>query len=117
MQLLPDYVTQGEARAAESLVRALIATGYAISVYDGMEMTVQHSLDVETVCRALATTDADRLYIAMRDSLSATHVATIGSILLVWGNASDGSELASDWSWDDRTQAGRDFNAFMDSRI
>lgn len=120
MRLLPDYITQGEARVAERLVRALIAQGYVLSVFDGEEYTVKASGDWASVCRALATTDMDKLIV--REAHTTEHPESgretrrkVGTITLVWGNAPDGSELPSDWSWNDRTQAGRDFNAWMEA--
>lgn len=117
-QLLPDYITQGEARAAESLVRALVGAGYLVSVDDGAEWTVRQSRDAETIARALATTGADRLAVYLDEGAEHSEsgrstARRVGTVLLVWGNAGDGSELVSDYSWDDRHEPGRDFYRFM----
>lgn len=116
---LPDYVSQGEARAAAALVNDLIEAGYVLSVYDGEEYTVKRSAVGATVAAALASTGIDNLLVRDSNHFNGPDGLPVraGVIALVWGNAPDGSELVSDWSWHDRTVAGLGFNAWMDARL
>jgi hypothetical protein len=90
---LKDYATQGEAHVARRIVRECLKTGYSLSVYDGEEWTVKRSTSFKTVCDALATTGEDYLRIFRQDG------KRIGTLILVYGNAPDGCELVSDYSW------------------
>lgn len=88
---LDRYASYGEAVKARRLVRIALAKGYAISVYDGEEWTVKQSTDRMTVLQALATTECDTLRFRKDGE-------KLGSMLLIYGNATDGSELIADYS-------------------
>lgn len=88
---LDRYATKGEAVKARRLVRLALAKGYAISVYDGEEWTVKQSTERMAVLQALATTECDTLRFRKDGE-------KLGSMLLIYGNATDGSELIADYS-------------------
>ena len=87
-----EYLTAGEARIARKLVKALLARGLTVSVYDGEETTLARSNDRTTILAAMGTTGSD--------TLTARNVsgARVASFMLVYGNAEDGSELIADHS-------------------
>ena len=91
MRPLDMYATAGEAQAARMLVNAALREGYALSVSDGEEWTVNRSRNEAAILDALATTGGDvvRLWKGER---------TYGWFLLVYGNAEDGSELIADYT-------------------
>ena len=105
--------TRGESRAAARLVNALIAAGYLISVNDGEETTINRTVSAQLALSALATTDMNILVIHRNWREESTTWPRVGTITLIYGNATDGSELVADWSWRD-TPEGEAFNAFMD---
>lgn len=94
-----EYATPGERRTARKLVRAALAQGYVLSVFDGEGWTVKRSADAAAILAALATTDEDTLRIRRADGTSA------GLIMLVWGNDPDGSELIADYTDNDDCNA------------
>lgn len=87
-----DYTTLGERRTATRLVRAAIAAGYTVSVYDGEEYTVKRSQNEAAILEALASTEEDTLVI--RDSAG----ERIGALVLIWGNDQTGEELIADYT-------------------
>lgn len=86
------YATQGEARVARKLVKALLARDLSVSVNDGEEWTVRKSRTYRTIVDALCTTGIDylRAYAPTGDCL--------GGFDLVWGNCPTGEELISDYT-------------------
>ena len=92
MRALDMYATVGEAEAARQLVEAVLERGYALSVSDGEEWTVERSRTESEILDALATTDGDVLRLWTEDG------ATHGWFYLVYGNAEDGSELIADYT-------------------
>lgn len=90
-----EYATKGEARIARRLVRAALADGYSLSVYDGEEWTVKRATKSAPVLEALCSTGSDTL--RLRDA-DGNHV---GSFLLIWGNDESGEELLADYSDND----------------
>ena len=92
---LSNYATMGEAAVARRLVKAMLARELSVSVNDGEEWTVKKSRTYRTIVDALCTTGLDylRIYAPTGDYL--------GTFMLVWGNADDGSELISDYSAND----------------
>lgn len=84
------YATHGEQAHARALVRWLLNRDLTVSVNDGEEWTVKRSADLQEILDALATTDSDQLRVRDRGGDS------VGWFWLVWGNASDGSELIAD---------------------
>ncbi len=93
-----QFTTVGERRVARNLIRAALARGYAVSVCDGTEWTVNRARDVATVTDALATTGEDRLNI-----WADTH--RVGTVYLIWGNEADGSCLIADHTDNDECNA------------
>jgi hydroxyethylthiazole kinase-like sugar kinase family protein len=92
---LTQYATTGEARTARKLVRAILATGCAVSLYDGEEWTVRKSTSERALIDALCTTGEDQL-----QAVDASN-NRLGSFWLIYGNADDGSELIADHSDND----------------
>ena len=82
--------TAGEMQVARMLVNAALRDGYALSVNDGEEWTVNRSRNASEVLAALATTDGDYLRLWKGER-------TLGWFMLVYGNADDGSELIADY--------------------
>lgn len=91
------YASPGEQETARKLVAEILARGYTLSVHDGEEWTVQKSRDASAILGALATTDSDTLRLKTPEGLM-----TAGDILLIWGNARDGSELIADHTSNER---------------
>lgn len=81
-----------EIRACRKLVKAILATGKAISVYDGEEWAVKFSTKFSDIIDALGNTDTDSIIV--RDA----EKNLVGRFYLVWGNDPDGSELIADHS-------------------
>lgn len=77
-----------EAKIARKTVEALLAAGYAVSVNDGEETTVDRSRNINEIMAAMFSTDEDYLY-AHADSY-------IGMVYFVYGN--DGYEVINDYS-------------------
>jgi hypothetical protein len=91
-----DYTTQGERAVARRLIKAALAAGYTISVYDGEETTVKRSSKLKAITDALATTGEDTLQLYAADPSKTVGWHGAGSFYLIWGNADDGSELIAD---------------------
>ena len=89
MSGLPEHVAADERAIVESIVREALTSGYAVSVYDGEELTVDQARDWDDIVGALATTDEDVL--RFHDE----HEHHVGDIALIWGN---GNDLVSDYS-------------------
>lgn len=96
---LDRYASKGDAITARRLVRTALELGYSISVQDGEEWTVKQSRDRMAILSAMATTGMDRL--RFRDSEG----NKLGTMLLVYGNALDGSELIADYQDNDAMNA------------
>lgn len=92
MRPLDMYATAGEAQVARMLVNAALRDGYALSVSDGEEWTVERSRSEAEILDALATTGGDVVRLWTQDG------ATRGWFYLVYGNAEDGSELIADYT-------------------
>ena len=90
MTALDQYATRGEAAAARRIIKGALARSYSVSVNDGEEWTLKRSTDAAAILGALATTGQDWLRIRDADG------EPVGVLLLVWGNAADGSELVAD---------------------
>ncbi len=72
---------------AKQCVANLLKAGYAISVFDGEEVTLKSSTDRKAIMAALATTDEDKLFTYKTDEPASF-------VHLVWGN---GCDLISDY--------------------
>lgn len=84
---------KGEKAAARKLVRHILFQGHSISVNDGEEWVVRNCTDLAEIWHAMGNTDEDWLRIYGRGEAKA-----YGGIELIWGNASDGSELVADYT-------------------
>ena len=86
-----------ERRIANKLVKAILAEGYVISVFDCEEFN-SHDLDsLKAVQDHLATTDDDRVYFRKPGEEQYA-----GWVWLIWGNRED---LISDYTANDVTDA------------
>ena len=96
---IPDYVDDTERAIAALIVSELVASGYALSVWDGEAWTVKASKDAREVCAALASTEMDVVRVrdpgALTDATGGCVAPVVGSVTLIWGN---GNALLSDWS-------------------
>jgi hypothetical protein len=77
-----------EINIAMKVVDALLASGYALDVYNGEENTVTESINRDVIKRGLFTTDEDRLFVYKDNK-------RIGWVFLVWGNV---QEVISDYT-------------------
>lgn len=87
-----DYIentTATERGIVTRLLRAALANGYTVSVYDGEEWTLRNSKRIVQIMAALATTGEDVLQFRDSEGFS------IGKVWLIWGNDED---LISDHS-------------------
>lgn len=94
-----DYTTSGERGVATRLVRAAIAAGYTVSVYNGEEYTVHRSRKARQILAALAGTGEDALVI--RDNTG----GRLGVLSLIWDNDPTGEELIADHTDNDAMDA------------
>lgn len=93
-----DYTTPGERGTATRLVRAALRAGYTVSVYDEEEWTVKRSDSEAVILPELASTETTTLRFRHNG-------ATVGSMLLIWGNDETGEELIADYTDNDAMQA------------
>ena len=89
LQVLDDTPT--ELNFARKLVAEILSRGYSIRVWEGGGWAGERSTDLEEIVQSLNSTGEDTLKIKVGDTYA-------GTILLVWGNNPDGSELISDYS-------------------
>ncbi len=92
MNALNKYRTVGERKVIKALVRHILGSGNKISVYDGEEWVIKQSHDEAKILDALGHTDYDTIRVRNQEK------EIVGSFLLVYGNASDGSEVIADYS-------------------
>lgn len=89
------YATTGQRGVARRLVRAALAAGYAVSVHDGEELTVDKATKSTPVLGALCTTGQDLIVIYAADT---DGWRWVGSFLLIWDNEENGEDLISDYT-------------------
>jgi hypothetical protein len=82
-----------EAYVCRFLVRAALAHGYAISVFDGEAWALKRSTDEEAIKAAMFSTDNDTLTLHKEKVSSREKLR--GSVLLIYGN---GWDVISDYS-------------------
>lgn len=92
--------SSSETKVLARLIAAAFAAGFVISVDDGEGFAVKRSTDKAQIIEA--ATAVDMATLVFRDA--ATGIKT-GWVLLVFGNASDGSELIADYSANPATEA------------
>lgn len=80
-----------ERKIASQCINDLHNAGYALTVYDGEEETVQRSLDHNEVLGALMTTDEDYLFVHRPGEL-----AHFGWVRFIYGN--DGPDVINDYT-------------------
>lgn len=100
-----DQRETGERVVCSRLVRRALDSGYFVTVHDDYEGngedTVIRSNDYHTIMDAIATTDGDRLYFTRaripNDPVPGDKpFVRVGWVMLVYGNAVDGSEVIAD---------------------
>ena len=106
MMSLDKYATAGEKQVVVELVRLLLEAGYALTVFDGEEYTVDQSTSSSEVLDALATTGEDVIIADKEVDVAYNRM----SFELLYGNAEDGSEVVADYSASDLTTADGFFN-------
>lgn len=84
-------MAEGEMRKARELVREILEEGLSVTVDNGEYVAVKRSTDRAEIERELGATDMETLILYRGD-------ARVGSMLLVWGNDPDGSELVADYT-------------------
>lgn len=83
--------TKGEAKVARRLIRALLAEGATISLYDGEEWVVRKTTGEKKILAGMASTGTDTI-VAHRDE------TRLAAFSLIYGNAEDGSEVIADYT-------------------
>lgn len=87
--------SNGQTDKARSLIKNALAHGYCVSVGDGEGgWLVKCSTDEKEILLNVGEMDCDEL--VFRDANNRKEKK--GWVLLVWGNAQDGSELIADYS-------------------
>jgi hypothetical protein len=82
-----------EQKIARYTVKALLAQGYTLSVFDGEEITVKRSASAVEVCNAMSTTDEDYLYVHRANEQAHQR---FGWVRFVYGN--DGWDVICDYT-------------------
>ena len=94
-----------ERTVARKLVKALLAQGYELTVYDGGDdAAIRGSTSFKDVWEALGNTGMDAINVR-------SECVSAGSGQVVWGNSPE--ELISDYGWSP-TDVGRVFKGFME---
>lgn len=92
MNALNRYRSAGEVQVITRLVEFVLNHGHKISVYDGEEWVIKQSQDKAKILDALGGTDCDTIRVRNKEK------EIVGSFVLVYGNASDGSEVIADYT-------------------
>lgn len=88
-----EGIEKGEQDKARRIIRRALALGLAVSVFDGDGgWEVTRSRDEDAIWDAIGNMDTDQLI--LRNAAG----EPMGWLLLVWGNAPDGSELAANYT-------------------
>lgn len=87
--------TQGELAVISKLIVAAKAKGFTLSVFDGEEFAVKRSQDEKLILEAVESVDESSILVRDKDGVK------LGSILIILGNAADGSEVIADNSDND----------------
>jgi hypothetical protein len=93
----------GEARAARKMIRAAFAKGHRlfISTANGGPVHVDRDStpsEVEAFCDCLGACDEQTITVQHPTAKLGTLNLYRGALLLIWGNAPDGSELIADYT-------------------
>ena len=89
---LTEFATKGEARVARKLVKAALAEGLSVSVWEGEDWAIKRSTNARAIFDNMATTGSDTL--RLRDAQG----EYVGFFSLVYGNDPDGEDLLSNYS-------------------
>lgn len=84
----PNAEQKLEQTIVRRVLKAALAAGYSVAVFDGEE-THPKTSSFDEAWSNLGETDLDHLIVFKADS-------RVGSIMFVWGN---GEDIVSDWSW------------------
>ena len=82
--------SRGQIHAATQLVQLLLSRGYLLSVHDGEEWACTQSSVEAQVLDAIGNTEIDSIKVRLANK------EYIGTFILIWGNAPDGTELVAD---------------------
>ena len=75
------YLKKSEQETAIRTIKALLKAGHKLSVFDGEEVTIEKSTDLEVIRDAMGTTEEDVLFVYANQ-----HPERIGFVQFVWGN-------------------------------
>lgn len=90
----------GEQRKAKRIIRKALEMGLAVSVSDGGSgWACKRATDYTTILDAVGEMDTDELIFRNANG------DKVGWLLLVWGNAPDGCELAADYTANETMEA------------
>lgn len=92
-------ISKGEQQTASRLVDRILASHYEVSVFDEETWAISRSTDKAAILDAMGNTSEDILKLHDANGMNQ---GKGGTILLVWGNAPDGSELVADHSDNDK---------------
>lgn len=111
-QPLPPGMRESERQIVVTLVTTLLAAGYSLSVYDGVEFTIKRSRKAAAIFAGMYQTDENQLFLH-------GHGAGIGRtgrtwIRLIYGN---GSDLISDYTVDIPGELFMATNALSEKRF
>ena len=95
---LDNYTSEGEAKYARKLIRAILAKGHKVSISDSEEWTVKGSTDFDEITRAMASTGMDTVRVRDADK------AKLGDFMLIYQNG-EGDEVIADYSANDFCEA------------
>lgn len=88
-----EGMSKGEQQAARRIIRRALHQGWTVSVADGEGgWELRRSSDFDAIMDSIGNMDMDELIFREADGTN------IGWMMLVWGNAPDGSELAADYT-------------------
>lgn len=87
---LTEFAAKGEAAVARRLVKAALAEGFTISVWEGGDWAIKRSSNARDIFDNMATTGEETLRLRNAEG------ECVGSFFLVYGNDESGEELISD---------------------
>lgn len=92
--------SKGQQDKAARIIDEALRRNFVVSVGDGEGgFELKRSSDRNAIVSAVGNMDADELVFDTPEG------RRVGWLMLVWGNAKDGSELASDWTVSDAMEA------------
>jgi hypothetical protein len=85
--------SKGEAQACIALVRRVVAAGYQIAVSDEEDDLLEPSSDVQAIVCEMGHSDMNNLCVSREEGWGPER---LGTFIIYYGNAEDGSEIVSD---------------------